>query len=576
MQNNNKLKIIPLGGLHEIGKNMTVVEYRDSIIIIDCGLTFPEDEMLGIDIVIPDFTYLINNKNKIKGLVLTHGHEDHIGAVPYLLKELDIPIYGTPLTMGLLENKLKEHRIPLSCLKVVNQGDRIKLGKFEVEWVRVNHSIPDSSSIYIKSPIGNVFVTGDFKVDFTPISGEPIDLTRLGEIGKEGVLAMVGESTNVLRKGYTMSESNVGETFNRIFQSCINNRIIIATFASNVHRVQQIINSAEKFGRKVVLSGRSMETMMDTARRLGYVDVKKNTIIDINQMKKYKPEETVVITTGSQGEPMSALTRIAFGEHRKIQATAEDVIILSATPIPGNENSVAKVINKLMETGSKVIYEALSEIHVSGHACQEELKMMLSLIKPKYFVPAHGEVRHLLKHAELATQMGIDPSDIFILENGDVLEFNKKSAAISGSVPSGNTLVDGLGIGDVGNIVLRDRKHLSEDGLIVVVITISKQEGKVVSGPDIISRGFVYVRESVDLMDEARDMVKKTLDKCDRKSISDWSTLKTNIREDLRGFLYHRTKRNPMILPIIMEIWGGTFLSLNLWAKLATNISKTI
>lgn len=576
MQNNNKLKIIPLGGLHEIGKNMTVVEYRDSIIIIDCGLTFPEDEMLGIDIVIPDFTYLINNKNKIKGLVLTHGHEDHIGAVPYLLKELDIPIYGTPLTMGLLENKLKEHRIPLSCLKVVNQGDRIKLGKFEVEWVRVNHSIPDSSSIYIKSPIGNVFVTGDFKVDFTPISGEPIDLTRLGEIGKEGVLAMVGESTNVLRKGYTMSESNVGETFNRIFQSCMNNRIIIATFASNVHRVQQIINSAEKFGRKVVLSGRSMETMMDTARRLGYVDVKKNTIIDINQMKKYKPEETVVITTGSQGEPMSALTRIAFGEHRKIQATAEDVIILSATPIPGNENSVAKVINKLMETGSKVIYEALSEIHVSGHACQEELKMMLSLIKPKYFVPAHGEVRHLLKHAELATQMGIDPSDIFILENGDVLEFNKKSAAISGSVPSGNTLVDGLGIGDVGNIVLRDRKHLSEDGLIVVVITISKQEGKVVSGPDIISRGFVYVRESVDLMDEARDMVKKTLDKCDRKSISDWSTLKTNIREDLRGFLYHRTKRNPMILPIIMEIWGGTFLSLNLWAKLATNISKTI
>lgn len=576
MQNNNKLKIIPLGGLHEIGKNMTVVEYRDSIIIIDCGLTFPEDEMLGIDIVIPDFTYLINNKNKIKGLVLTHGHEDHIGAVPYLLKELDIPIYGTPLTMGLLENKLKEHRIPLSCLKVVNQGDRIKLGKFEVEWVRVNHSIPDSSSIYIKSPIGNVFVTGDFKVDFTPISGEPIDLTRLGEIGKEGVLAMVGESTNVLRKGYTMSESNVGETFNRIFQSCMNNRIIIATFASNVHRVQQIINSAEKFGRKVVLSGRSMETMMDTARRLGYVDVKKNTIIDINQMKKYKPEETVVITTGSQGEPMSALTRIAFGEHRKIQATAEDVIILSATPIPGNENSVAKVINKLMETGSKVIYEALSEIHVSGHACQEELKMMLSLIKPKYFVPAHGEVRHLLKHAELATQMGTDPSDIFILENGDVLEFNKKSAAITGSVPSGNTLVDGLGIGDVGNIVLRDRKHLSEDGLIVVVITISKQEGRVVSGPDIISRGFVYVRESVDLMDEARDMVKKTLDKCDRKSISDWSTLKTNIREDLRGFLYHRTKRNPMILPIIMEIWGGTFLSLNLWAKLATNISKTI
>lgn len=554
MRNNNKLRIIPLGGMHEIGKNMTVVEYRDQILIIDCGLTFPEDEMLGIDIVIPDFSYLINNKDKIKGLILTHGHEDHIGAIPYLLKEIDIPIYGTPLTMGLLENKLKEHRIPLSCLKVVKQGDRIKLGKLEVEWVRVNHSIPDASSIFIKSPVGNVFVTGDFKVDFTPISGEPIDLRRLGEIGSEGVLAMVGESTNVLRKGYTMSESNVGETFNRIFQTCSGNRIIIATFASNVHRVQQIINSAEKFGRKVVLSGRSMENMMDTARRLGYVDVKKDTIIDINQMKKYNPEELVLITTGSQGEPMSALTRIAFGEHKKIQVTPEDVIILSATPIPGNENSVAKVINKLMETGAQVIYEALSEIHVSGHACQEELKMMLALINPKYFIPAHGEVRHLLKHAELATKMGTDPSNIFIMENGNVLEFNEKGAAITGDVQSGNILVDGLGIGDVGNIVLRDRKHLSEDGLIVVVITISKQEGKVVSGPDIISRGFVYVRESGDLMEEAREIVKNTLDKCDRKSISDWSTLKTNIREDLRGYLYHQTKRNPMILPIIMEI----------------------
>lgn len=554
MQNNNKLKIIPLGGLHEIGKNMTVVEYRDSIIIVDCGLTFPEDEMLGIDIVIPDFTYLINNKKKIKGLVLTHGHEDHIGAIPYLLKELDIPIYGTPLTMGLLENKLKEHRIPLSCLKVVKQGDRIKLGKFEVEWVRVNHSIPDSSSIYLKSPAGNVFVTGDFKVDFTPISGEPIDLTRLGEIGKEGVLAMVGESTNVLRKGYTMSESNVGETFNRIFQNFMNNRIIIATFASNVHRVQQIINAAEKFGRKVILSGRSMETMMDTARRLGYVDVKKNTIIDINQMKRYKPEDTVVITTGSQGEPMSALTRIAFGEHRKIQATSEDVIILSATPIPGNENSVAKVINKLMETGAKVIYEALSEIHVSGHACQEELKMMLSLIKPKYFIPAHGEVRHLLKHAELATQMGTDPSDIFILENGDVLEFNKDSAAITGSVPSGNILVDGLGIGDVGNIVLRDRKHLSEDGLIVVVITVNKDTNEILSDPDIISRGFVYVKESMSLMDDAKHVVEKSLLECEDNNLKDWGSIKHQVREDLKKFVFNEIKRRPMILPVIIEV----------------------
>ncbi len=554
MKNNNKLKLIPLGGLHEIGKNMTVLEYRDNIIIVDCGMTFPEDEMLGIDVVIPDITYLINNKEKIKGLVLTHGHEDHIGAIPYALKQVNFPIYGTPLTMGLLENKLKEHRLPNVDLNVVHQGDTIKLGKFEVEFIRVNHSIPDACALAIKSPIGTVFFTGDFKVDFTPISGEPIDLQRLGEIGKRGVLAMVGESTNVLRKGYSLSESNVGETFNRIFQGATPHRIIVATFASNVHRVQQIINAAEHFGRKVVLSGRSMETMMETARRLGYVRVKKDTIIDINSMKKYNDEELVLITTGSQGEPMSALTRIAFGEHKKIQLTPNDMVILSATPIPGNENSVAKVINKLLESGAQVVYEALSEIHVSGHACQEELKMMLSLIKPKYFIPAHGEVRHLLKHATIAEKMGIDPSNIFIMENGNCLEFNNRSASIIGDVPSGNILVDGLGVGDVGNIVLRDRKHLSEDGLIVVVVTISKQEGKVVSGPDIISRGFVYVRESGDLMDDARDVVKRTLDRCTKKSISDWSTLKTSIREDLRSYLYHQTKRNPMILPIIMEI----------------------
>lgn len=554
MKNNNKLKLIPLGGLHEIGKNMTVLEYRDNIIIVDCGMTFPEDEMLGIDVVIPDITYLINNKEKIKGLVLTHGHEDHIGAIPYALKQVNFPIYGTPLTMGLLENKLKEHRLPNVDLNVVHQGDTIKLGKFEVEFIRVNHSIPDACALAIKSPIGTVFFTGDFKVDFTPISGEPIDLQRLGEIGKRGVLAMVGESTNVLRKGYSLSESNVGETFNRIFQGATPHRIIVATFASNVHRVQQIINAAEHFGRKIVLSGRSMETMMETARRLGYVRVKKDTIIDINSMKKYNDEELVLITTGSQGEPMSALTRIAFGEHKKIQLTPNDMVILSATPIPGNENSVAKVINKLLESGAQVVYEALSEIHVSGHACQEELKMMLSLIRPKYFIPAHGEVRHLLKHATIAEKMGIDPSNIFIMENGNCLEFNNRSASIIGDVPSGNILVDGLGVGDVGNIVLRDRKHLSEDGLIVVVVTISKQEGKIVSGPDIISRGFVYVRESGDLMDDARDVVKRTLDRCTKKSISDWSTLKTSIREDLRSYLYHQTKRNPMILPIIMEI----------------------
>ncbi|WP_411355021.1 ribonuclease J [Peptoniphilus harei] len=553
MRNTNKVKIIPLGGLHEIGKNLTLVEYRDDIIIIDCGMTFPEDEMLGIDVVIPDVTYLENNKHKIRGLVLTHGHEDHIGAIPYVLRKLDLDIYGTGLTIGLLENKLKEHRLSRDKLHVVSAGDVVKLGKMEVEWINVNHSIPDACALAIKTPLGYVYHSGDFKVDFTPISGEPINLTRIAEIGQKGVLAMIGESTNVLREGYTMSESKVGETFNRLFQSLSDNRIIIATFASNVHRVQQIINSAEKYGRKVVLSGRSMVNVTETARKLGQFRVKKDTFVDIKDMDKYDDSEIVLITTGSQGEPMSALTRIAYGEHRKIQLTPNDAVILSATPIPGNENAVTKVINRLLERGAKVIYETLSEIHVSGHACQEELKLILSLVKPKYFIPAHGEVRHLMKHAKIAEQMGMDERNIFIMENGNCLEISQKSAKLVGDVPSGNILVDGLGVGDVGNIVLRDRRHLSEDGLIIVVISLTK-EGKVVSGPDIISRGFVYVRESEGLIEDAKNVVRKILNDDSRDNLKDWNGLKSDIRDNLRSYIFKNTKRNPMILPIIMEV----------------------
>ena len=553
MKNTNKVKIIPLGGLHEIGKNLTVVEYRDDIIIIDCGMTFPEDEMLGIDVVIPDVTYLENNKDKIRGLVLTHGHEDHIGAIPYVLRKLDLDIYGTALTIGLLENKLKEHRLSRDKLHVVSAGNVVKLGKMEVEWINVNHSIPDACALAIKTPLGYVYHSGDFKVDFTPISGKPIDLTRIAEIGEKGVLAMIGESTNVLRPGYTMSESKVGETFNRLFQNLSENRIIIATFASNVHRVQQIINSAEKYGRKVVLSGRSMINVTETAKKLGQFRVKKDTFVDIKDMYKSDDSEIVLITTGSQGEPMSALTRIAYGEHRKIELTPNDAIILSATPIPGNENAVTKVINRLLERGAKVIYETLSEIHVSGHACQEELKLILSLIKPKYFIPAHGEVRHLMKHAKIAAQMGIPEDNIFIMENGNCLEISQKDAKLVGDVPSGNILVDGLGVGDVGNIVLRDRKHLSEDGLIIVVITITK-EGKVVSGPDIISRGFVYVRESEDLIEDAKNVVRKILKEESNENLKDWNGLKSDIRDNLRSYILKNTKRNPMILPIIMEV----------------------
>lgn len=553
MRKPNKIKIIPLGGMGEIGKNITVIEYKDDIILIDCGMTFPEDEMLGIDVVIPDITYLLKNRDKIRGIVLTHGHEDHIGALPYVLTKLNLPIYGTKLTLGLVETKLKEHKLESVNLNVVKHGDTIQLGDLHIEFIKTGHSIPDSAALAIHSPVGTLIHTGDFKIDYTPIDGDVIDLNRFAELGNKGVLALMADSTNAERPGYTMSERTVGNTFRDIFANH-KHRIIVATFASNVHRIQQIINASEQNNRKVVLSGRSMTNTIGVALELGYLHIQEGTLIDINDMNKYPSNEITMITTGSQGEPMSALSRIAAGEHKKIEIQPEDLVIISATPIPGNEKTVSKVINNLVESGTKVIFEALADVHVSGHACQEELKLIHTLVKPKYFIPVHGEYRHLKKHAEIAESLGLSKEDIFIMENGSVLELTKDSAVEAGFVQSGNILVDGLGVGDVGNIVLRDRKHLSEDGLIVIVVTISKKEGTVLAGPDIISRGFVYVRESEDLMEEARNIVKAVLDDCEQKKITDWATLKSNIRDTLRNHLYGKIKRNPMILPIIMEV----------------------
>lgn len=548
-----KLKIIPLGGLREIGKNITVIEYGNDIIIIDCGLSFPEDEMLGIDVVIPDINYLLKNKKKIKAIVLTHGHEDHIGALPYVLKMINVPVYGTKLTLGLVENKLKEHRIKNVKLNVVRSGDRIGVGCFKIEFIKTNHSIPDSVALAIDTPVGTIVHTGDFKIDYTPINDDVIDLHKFAEIGEKGVLALLADSTNVERPGYTMSESTVGDTFNEIF-AMAKHRIIVATFASNVYRIQQIIDSAVLFDRKVVVSGRSMINVIGVSRELGYLNIPDGTLIDINDMDKYPNDKVVVITTGSQGEPMSALTRMAYSEHRKIELIPGDLVVISASPIPGNEKTVSRVIDQLMEKGANVIYESLADVHVSGHACQEELKLIHGLVKPKYFIPVHGEYRHLKMHAKLAEDMGMEKENVFIAENGGPIEFTKNSCSFGPKVSSGNILVDGLGIGDVGNIVLRDRKHLSEDGLIVVVVTISKKDGKVMAGPDIISRGFVYVRESEDLMGEARNVVRKVLKECEKNHITDWATLKSSIRDALRGFLYEKIKRNPMILPIIMEV----------------------
>ena len=553
MSKESKLKIIPLGGMGEVGKNLTVFEYKDDIILVDCGMTFPEDEMLGVDIVIPDITYLIKNKDKIRGLFLTHGHEDHVGAIPYTLKKLNFPIYGTKLTLGLLETKLKEHKLGKVDLNVVKHGDTITAGKFNVEFIRTGHSIPDSCAMAINSPVGTVVHTGDFKVDFTPISGDVTDLHRFAELGRKGVLCLMSDSTNAERPGFTMSESTVGNTFRELFGSA-KGRIIVATFASNIHRVQQIINAAELNNRKIVLSGRSMVNNTTVANDLGYLTIQDGTLIDINDMDKYRNDELVLITTGSQGEPMSALTRIAFSEHRKISLLPDDLVILSASPIPGNEKTISRVINKLIENGTEVVYESLAEVHVSGHARQEELKLIHTLVNPEYFIPAHGEYRHLRANADLSESLGMSKDNIFILDNGNCVEFTKTKANRGPSVASGNILVDGLGVGDVGNIVLRDRKHLSEDGLIVIVVTMSKQDGTVIAGPDIISRGFVYVRESEDLMEAAKDVVKRVLEDCEKKRITDWATLKFNIRDALRGYLYEKIKRNPMILPIIMEV----------------------
>lgn len=553
-KNQEKLRIVPLGGLNEIGKNMTLFEYGEDIVILDAGVSFPEEEMLGIDVVIQDYSYIRKNIDRVKAIILTHGHEDHIGAIPYLLKEVDVPIYGTKLTLGLVEAKLKEHKLPSKVvLNVRSPGDTIKIGKFSFELIKVSHSIPDAVAYAIKCPAATVVHTGDFKVDYTPIDGVRIDLARFAELGTEGVDLLLADSTNVQRNGYTMSESTVGDTFEEMFRHA-NSRIIVASFASNVHRIQQVINAAYLNNRKVAFSGRSMVNVSNVAMDLGYLKVPDGIIIDAKDVDRYPENEIVVITTGSQGEPMSALTRMANNEHRTLKIVSGDLVILSATPIPGNEKSVTKVINLLLKRGANVIYEALADVHVSGHACKEELKLIHSLVKPKYFMPVHGEYSHLRHHGELAESLGMSSKNVFILSNGNVLEIDKDSARIGKSVPSGNVLIDGLGIGDVGNIVLRDRRRLSEDGLIIVVMTLDKETGGLVSGPDIVSRGFVYVRESEDLMKGVKGVINESLDKCISNEIREWSAIKGAIKEDLKDYLYINTRRNPMILPIIMEV----------------------
>ena len=549
-----KLKIIPLGGLQEIGKNITVFEYGDDIVIVDCGLAFPEDDMLGIDLVIPDFTYLEKNQDKIRGLVITHGHEDHIGAIPYLLQKINVPIYATKLTAGLISHKLEEHKLLKSTkLKIVNQGQTITLGKIRVEFIRSCHSIPDAVALAIHTPAGTVVHTGDFKIDYTPIDYERMDFGRLAELGNKGVLALMSDSTNSERKGYTMSESTVGEVFDKLFFNCTK-RIVVATFASNVHRVQQIVNSAVANNRKIAVCGRSMINMISTAMELGYINVPENVFIDIDMIKNYTDEQLVIITTGSQGETMSALTRMAAGEHKKVTITSNDLVIISANPIPGNEKYVAKVIDDLMKIGAEVVYSSLEAIHVSGHACQEEQKLMLSLVRPKYFIPVHGEYRQLIAHSETAKKVGIKPENIFLTTNGRILELNEDEAALTGTVPFGKVMVDGLGVGDVGNIVLRDRQHLSQDGLIIVVMSMDSATGEIVAGPDVISRGFVYVRESENLMEDVKKMLREEVRKLEEHGVRDWSTIKSRLKDSLRDYIFAKTKRNPMILPIIMEV----------------------
>lgn len=550
-ENVGSVKVIPLGGLEQIGMNITAIEYDDSIVVVDCGLSFPEEEMLGIDLIIPDVTYLKENIDKVKAFVITHGHEDHIGAIPYVLKEVNVPIYATRLTMGLIESKLKEHNMLREVKrKVVRYGQSVTLGDFRVEFIRTNHSIADAAALAIFSPAGILVHTGDFKVDYTPVNGEPIDLQRFAELGKKGVLALMCDSTNALRPGFTMSERTVGSTFDKIFNDNKNSRIIIATFASNVDRVQQIINAAVAYGRKVCVEGRSMVNIIDVAEDLGYLHIPDGTLIETETMKNYTPEQIVLITTGSQGESMAALSRMAANLHRKVSIQPGDCVVFSSTPIPGNEKSVARVINELGMKGAKVIFQ---DTHVSGHACQEEIKLVYSLLKPKYAIPVHGEYRHLIAQKEVAMSLGYDKEDVIIAKSGDVIELSDEKAAIVGKVHTGAILVDGLGVGDVGNIVLRDRRNLAENGIIIVVLTLEKYTGQLVAGPDIVTRGFVYVREAEELLDEARAIVTDSVLRCLDKNITDWSKIKNIIKDDLSEYLWKKMKRNPVILPIIME-----------------------
>ena len=548
----SKLKIIPLGGLEQIGMNITAFEYEDSIVVVDCGLAFPADDMLGVDLVIPDVTYLKDNYDKVKGFVITHGHEDHIGALPYVLKDMNVPVYGTKLTMGIIENKLKEHNLVQNTKrKIVKFGQSVNLGQFRIEFIKTNHSIVDAAALAIYSPAGVVVHTGDFKVDYTPVFGDAIDLPRFAEIGKKGVLALLIESTNAERPGFTQSERTVGKTFDTLFEEHRNTRIIVATFASNVDRVQQIINTAYRYGRKVVVEGRSMVNIIETAANLECLKVPENTLIEVEQLKDYPDNQTVIITTGSQGESMAALSRMASGMHKKITITPSDTVIFSSSPIPGNEKAVTKVINEILQKGAEVIYQ---DAHVSGHACQEELKLIYTLVKPKYVIPVHGEYKHLMAQRKIAKSLGVPKENIFIMKSGQVLELCEEKAEITTAVPAGGILVDGLGVGDVGNVVLRDRQHLAEDGIMIVVLALDSYNAVLVSGPDIVSRGFVYVRESESLMEEAHEIVSEAINQCLDKGVTDWGKLKSTIRDSLSDYVWKKTKRRPMILPIIMEV----------------------
>ncbi|PRR77971.1 Ribonuclease J 1 [Clostridium liquoris] len=554
MESKNSVRIIPLGGLGEIGKNITAFEYKDEIIIIDCGVSFPDEDMYGVDLVIPDITYLLHNAEKVKGIFLTHGHEDHIGSLPYILKQLNVPIYGTRLTLGMVENKLKEHDILSDCeLHGVEAGDVVKLTNFNIEFIRVTHSIADSCAIAIHTPIGVILHTGDFKVDYTPIDGLTMDLERISSLGKQGVLLLMADSTNVERQGHTISEKTIGETLTRIFSNA-EGRVIVATFASNIHRMQQIINASLKYGRKVAFSGRSMENISQVAIELGYLHMPEGQLISVDEISSYPNEQITIITTGSQGEPMSALARIAFATHRKIKIESKDLYIISASPIPGNGKLISKVINQLYKKGADVIYEDLEEVHASGHAYQEELKLIHTLVHPKFFMPVHGEYRHLKHHANLAKKLGMEGQNIFILETGEVLELSDKEAKISDRVPTGSVFVDGLGVGDVGNIVLRDRKHLAQDGMITIVVTIEGETYNIIADPDIITRGFIYAKESEALINESKEIVRKELQNCLDNKIIEWSVLKASMKRSLEKYLYEKTKRRPIVLPIIMEI----------------------